>query len=295
MNPLELVKLTGLMELTSGAPEIVVGLLDGPVAANHPDLVSENIREVPGKPRGTCVQASSLACAHGTLVAGILSAKRGSSAPAICPGCTLLLRPIFLEPAGGNELLLPVATPEELAAAVVECVNAGARVLNLSVGLAEPSLRAQRELDEALNHAAKRGTIVVAAAGNQGAVASSAITRHPGVIPVIGYDAQGRPMGMSNIGSSIGRRGLGAPGEGVAGLSAASPSLSSSGTSVATPFVTGAIALLWSLFPDATASDLKLAVTNGSTPHRTSVVPPLLNAWAAYQFMVRANPGRRIS
>jgi len=44
MTPLDLVKLTALMELTSGQPEIMVGLLDGPVGINHPDLASENIR-----------------------------------------------------------------------------------------------------------------------------------------------------------------------------------------------------------------------------------------------------------
>ena len=295
MNPLGLVKLTEIMELTSGSPDVVIGLLDGPVATDHPEFTSQNIRRMDGSTRSLCAKPKSLACSHGTFVASILSAKRGSSALAICPGCTLLLRPIFFEPACANELLLPTATPEELAGAVVECVNAGARVLNLSVGLAQPSLRAERELDEALNYALRRGTMVVAAAGNQGAVASSAITRHPGVIPVVGFDRRGRPMSMSNIGSSIGRRGLGAPGEGVAGLSAESNLLSLSGTSIATPFVTGAIALLWSIFPEATAADLKLAVTNGSTPHRTSVVPPLLNALAAYQFMVKANSRRRIS
>ena len=46
MDPLDLVKLTALMQRTSGRAEIMVGLIDGPVAINHPDLVSENIREV---------------------------------------------------------------------------------------------------------------------------------------------------------------------------------------------------------------------------------------------------------
>jgi hypothetical protein len=40
MNHLDLIKLTALMERTSGQPEIMVGLLDGPVATNHPDLAS---------------------------------------------------------------------------------------------------------------------------------------------------------------------------------------------------------------------------------------------------------------
>src|SRR5437870_7264365 len=39
MNPLDVVALTPLMEYTSGRREIVIGLLDGPVAMTHPDLV----------------------------------------------------------------------------------------------------------------------------------------------------------------------------------------------------------------------------------------------------------------
>lgn len=62
MNHLDLVNLTALMELTSGRPEIIVGLIDGPVVMNHLDIVSENIREIPGKLSGTCAQASSTAC-----------------------------------------------------------------------------------------------------------------------------------------------------------------------------------------------------------------------------------------
>src|SRR5712691_8468604 len=116
MSPLDLVRLTGLMERTSGRAGMVVGLIDGPVAINHLDLAAENIREIPGNLSGTCAQASSAACMHGTFVAGILCAKRNSPAPAICPDCTLLVRPIFAETTSGNGQM-PSATPTELAVA----------------------------------------------------------------------------------------------------------------------------------------------------------------------------------
>jgi hypothetical protein len=38
MTPLDLVKLSPLMELTPGRPVIMVGLINGPVAINHADL-----------------------------------------------------------------------------------------------------------------------------------------------------------------------------------------------------------------------------------------------------------------
>ncbi|MDA2914572.1 S8 family serine peptidase [Acidobacteriia bacterium AH_259_A11_L15] len=276
------------MECTSGRTEITIGLVDGPVAVNHPELASQNIREIPGELRGTCSRASSAACMHGTFAAGILCAKRNSPAPAICPNCTLLLRPILAEatPANGQ---MPSATPEELAAAIIACVEAGARVVNLSVALAQPSSRGQRELEEALDHAARWRVIVVAAAGNQGTVGSSAITRHPGVIPVVACDLRGRPMSDSNLGCSIGRRGLSAPGENITSLGAEGKPLTFGGTSAAAPFVTGTIALLWSEFPAATAAEVKFAVTQAHGARRTTVVPPLLDAWAAYQVMMRAH------
>src|SRR5262245_41782582 len=117
MSPLDLVKLTALMERTGGRAEIMVGLIDGPIVVNHPDLVSENIREVPGKIPGVCGTVNSAACIHGTFVAGILCARRNSSAPAICPGWTLLVRPGFAE-TGAADGEMPSATAEELARAL---------------------------------------------------------------------------------------------------------------------------------------------------------------------------------
>src|SRR5262245_14012606 len=149
MSPLEVVHLTSLMQRTSGRAEIVIGLVDGPVAINHPDLMSNNIHEIPGSLPGICLQANSAACQHGTFVSGILFARRGSSAPAICPGCTLLVRPIFAETAQRNGQM-PSATPEDLAAAIVESVHAGARILNLSVALVQSSSRGEQALEEAL-------------------------------------------------------------------------------------------------------------------------------------------------
>lgn len=291
MTALDLVGLTPLINRTSGRSDVTIGLIDGPVAMNHPGLASQHIREIPGNGSGTCTQANSMACLHGTFVAGILSAKRGSSAPAICPDCTLLIRPVFTEAIAGN-IQMPSATPQELAAAIVECIEAGARCINLSLALAQPSSKGERELEQVLDHAARHGVIIVAAAGNQGTLGGTAITRHSWVIPVVACDLRGRPMSESNLGSSIGRRGLSAPGEAVTSLGTLGKPLTLGGTSVATPFVTGAVALLWSAFHMATAMQVKFAVTQAFAPRRTTVVPPLLNAWAAYQFMATAQMSR---
>lgn len=294
MTPLALVELPRLMALTGGSGEVIIGLIDGPVAIDHPGLAGQNIRALPGKLRGTCTRAGSTACTHGTFVAGILCARRDSAAPAICPGCTLLVRSIFSE-AGAVNQPLPSATPGELGEAIIECINAGARLINMSVALALPSSASERALEAALDHAARRGVLVVAAAGNQGTVGSTPITRHPWVIPVAACDRHGRPLTQSNLGNSIGRQGLSAPGDDVVSLGSDGRTLSAGGTSTAAPFVTGALALLWSAFPAATAVQLKLAVMQGAGRRRGTVVPPLLNAWAGYQLLSGVGLRRRAS
>ena len=283
---LDLVGLPRLMARTSGRPEIAIGLIDGPAALDHPDLVAENIREVPGELPAVCADAEDTACAHGTFIAGILFARRASVAPAIAPACTLPVRSIFSEaPANGEQM--PSTSTTELADAIIGVINAGARVINLSVALQGPSPSGGRSLQDALDFALRRGVVVVAAAGNQGAVGGSVITRHPWVIPVIAYDLKGRPMNLSNLGASIGRCGLGAPGEAVTSLGVTNP-LTMGGTSAATPFVTGAAALIWSEFPAATAAEVRSAVRMAAAPRRTTIVPPLLSAWASYQTMSKA-------
>jgi subtilisin family serine protease len=291
MIPLDLVKLPELMCLNSGRRDIVVALVDGPVAVGHEDLMRSSIREIPGKVRADCAQTDSLACIHGTFMAGILCARRGSVAPAICPECTLLVNPVFSESAAGNAES-PSATPEELATAILECIEAGAWMLNLSLAVTRSSSKGERALKLALDHAARQGVIIVAAAGNQGAVGGTIITSHPWVIAVAACDLSGRPLNDSNLGHSIGRRGLLAPGEQVTSLGSKGEPLTLGGTSAATPFVTGAIALIWSLIPAASGAELCLAImhAHAHARARAAVTPPLLNAWAAYQVLLATHP-----
>jgi subtilisin family serine protease len=89
-------------------------------------------------------------------------------------------------------------------------------------------------------------------------------------------------MGGSNLGSSIGRRGLAAPGEGVISIGSEGKPGAFHGSSAAAPFVTGTIALLLSEFRDVTAARIKSAVTRAGARGRVTIAPPLLDAWGAY-------------
>lgn len=277
MKALQLARLTGMMGRSIGLREIRVAMIDGPVERDHPGFRSSDFREIPPGKQVTCSASDSSACLHGTFIAGILFADRRSGAPGLCPGCTALLRPIFTEPGAGADAL-PVATPDELAEAIVECVNAGAHILNLSLAVIWPSAKGERALTAALDWAVRKQMIVVAAAGNQATVGGSVITRHPGVIPVVACDDAGRPLGDATLAGSIGRRGLCAPGDRVTSLAPNGATKTLSGTSVAAPFVTGAAALLWSSFRSATAAQVRIALAGPGSRKRGSIVPPVLNA-----------------
>ncbi|MFM9693813.1 S8 family peptidase [Streptomyces europaeiscabiei] len=278
MEPLDLVGLTPLMARTSGRPAVVVGVIDGRVAVDHPAFAGRGVRELsPAADAGSCRRAD-ICCAHGTAVAGIIAADRG-----VCPRCTLVSRPLFTDrPAdGAPATCLSGVRTGELARAITEIVDAGVHVLNLSMAQPAPSGIRDRALETSLDHAAERGVIVVVAAGNQGRMGSSVLVDHPWVIPVTAYDRAGHPMPQSNLGTSIGRHGVGAPGDRIPGPGPDGRPLVLSGTSAAAPFVTGAVALLRSAFPQATPAAVRYAVTHGPG-RRGSVTPPLLDAWAAY-------------
>jgi hypothetical protein len=150
MTIFDLIHLQPLMNITKGSSKINIGLIDGPVAINHPDLNTKNIIQIKGKQSATCSVTDSIACNHGTFIAGILKANRGSNAPAICPDCTLLIRPIFSEYTI-KTALVPNTTPSELAVAILDCIDAGAHIINLSLALANPTSKSERELEDGGN------------------------------------------------------------------------------------------------------------------------------------------------
>lgn len=290
MDALELVRLPRLMALSRGTANLVIGMIDGPVAANHPDLVPSNICASAGV-SGVCHSPNSAACRHGTAVASVLTGRRGARVPGIAPDCTLYVRPILTE--AESSVDVPHAAPSDLADAIVKCVHAGARVLNLSVTLDGDSLRANCELEESLRYCAQRGVLVVVASGNRGAMSGSALTRQQWVLPVVAYGLTGRPLANSDLGRSIGIRGLGAPGEGVGRLIEEDGVTPPRGSSVAVPFVTGTAALLWTLFPEAGAGEIRNALLASATAQRRTIVPALMDAWGAYLVLNRARTSRR--
>ncbi|MDH6221553.1 S8 family peptidase [Streptomyces pseudovenezuelae] len=275
--------LTGLHRLTAqtgaGNPRVVVGVVDGPVDIGHPDLADAGMAASAG-----CRNVRSAACRHGTAVVAMLAARGESPAPGLCPGCTVLPRPVFCEaPKGGT---CPALRPAELATAVVDLIEAGARIVNLSLGAEGSGLARSRAVDDAFDHAQARGVLVVVAAGNHGQVGPAPLMAHPWPVLVAACDQNGRPLPGSNLGIGIGLRGLLAPGLGIVTAAPGGGYQAFSGTSAAAPFVTGTAALLWSTAPSLPAAVVRAALLRPGLP-RSSVVPPLVDGLAALRALNR--------
>jgi subtilisin family serine protease len=286
MDPLNQTGLQSLMSVSNGDPDIVIGIIDGPVDLNHPAFQDSNIKTVRDSQVSACKNATSIACSHGTFIAGILCAKRGFSAPAICPNCKFIFNPIFKEEANNtnnkNMMIFPSVTPEELANAIIEIIDAGARIINLSLGLSSSSLTTYCNLQQAYDYALHKGVIIVVAAGNYGYIGNISLIDHKWLIPVAACSEDGRLDPTSNFGASIGNRGVMAPGVNIKSTCPGGQYIHMSGTSVAAPFVTGSIALLWSIFSNATPAAIMKSITIGTSFKRRSIVPPLLDVGAAW-------------
>jgi subtilisin family serine protease len=262
-----------LMRRSRGDAGVTVGIVDGPVDTTLQVFASTRIEEIGG---GRASAGNGRGSFHGTFVAGILAAERGSGTPGLCPGCRCLVRPVF--DTDGTTDRPPSCSPDTAASAIFDLLAAGANVINLSIGLTSASMTSPVLFQSAIAEAIRRDALIVMAAGNQGWLGSSSLTRHPWVIPVGACDARGVPLKSCNLAPSIARQGLLAPGctqSVVPGGGLASIQ----GTSVAAPFVTGIAALLRSAAPDAIAVVIRQALLG---PRGGSIVPPLLNARLAF-------------
>jgi subtilisin family serine protease len=291
MDPLSQIRLHSIMNISSGNPDIKIGLIDGPLDYTHTAFQGSRIRAVKESQLAACKSASSIACRHCTFVAGILCAKRGFSAPAICPGCTMLLRPIFMDETrrtnnkGVNkDIIFPSTAPEELSEAIIEVVDGGARIINLSLGLSTSSLMTYPTLQEAYDYARRHEAIILAASGNHGNIGGISLLNNQWIIPVAACNENGLLDPISNFGQSIGIRGLMAPGINITSTSSGGGYIQMSGTSFAVPFVTGALALLWSIFPKARTAEVIRALRPAVSSYgpRKSIIPPLVDIEAAY-------------
>ena len=280
MDALSIINIHKLMNKTQGNPKIIIGLVDGPIYV-HSEFEKASIETIQSS-NIYCKNIDNKACKHGTFIAGILCSKRGI-APGICPKCTLLLRPIFNEFCiNCNTTDHPNANPEELVKAIKEVIDQGARIINLSIGTTILSTKDYRIIYDAYDYALKHDVIIVISAGNSGNMGRVTLIDHSWIIPVTACDEKGLLYEKANFGRFISRRGVMAPGKNIISTLAGGGYSTRSGTSFAAPFVTGKIALLWSIFPNAKARDILNVIV---PTKRKSIIPYVLNAEESFRIL----------
>ncbi len=211
---------------------------------------------------------------HGTHVAGIISAvaNNGTGVAGVAPESRIL--PIrVLGPDGRGR-------SGDVVAGVRMAADMGARVINLSLGGDQESA----PLSEAITYATSKGSLVIAAAGNDGPTAAP---KWPAAfdqtIAVSFVDQSLAPGAKSQVGSYID---IAAPGVGIISTALGNYGLST-GSSMAAAYVSGAAALLFSAQPTLTAGQardiLLQSATDIGTPGRDDQTGyGLLNLTAAF-------------
>ncbi len=243
-------------DIEQGSNTIVVAVIDAGINVAHADLAAnmlsgKDFGDDDNNPDDNCFNATPAfnARGHGTHVTGIIGAVGNNSV-----GVTGLHF-------GGKIMPLKVANSncEILTDAVVDAIvyasTAGAHVINMSLG-GENSVA----LSNAINTAEAAGIVMVAAAGNEGTedFTFSYPAANSKVIAVAATDRTDHLSGYSNRGTWIT---ISAPGTGILSTFPTTVQASGygylSGTSMASPMVAGAAALLLSDNPSLTAAQVR--------------------------------------
>lgn len=242
---MEISAMSGLDRLwneTLGDPRVRVAILDGPVCRAHPAFRGASLTPV-----ATLVQDQPLvsaACQHGTHVASIIFGQHEQSVMGIAPRCSGLLLPVFEVDANGS--IMP-CSQLDLARAILQAVDLGAQIINISGGELSDSGIAQLLLADAVQYCVDRNVLVVAAAGNEGCDCMHLPAALPSVLMVGATNAVGIPLHNSNWGALYESKGILAPGEMIRGAACPIGVTAGSGTSFATAIVSGIAALMLSL------------------------------------------------
>ncbi len=167
---------------------------------------------------------------HGTAVASMIIGQNPQT-PGVAPGADIVSIRIANDLGQSDSFLL--------AQGIVAAADARAKLINISMG----SFGDSALVRNAIAYAREAGSLIVAAAGNNGLQQVSYPAANEGVIAVGAVDALGNHLDFSNSGNQVA---ISAPGFGVNAAWLGDQAASVSGTSFSSPIVTGAIAALMS-------------------------------------------------
>ncbi|MEU6081399.1 S8 family peptidase [Streptomyces sp. NPDC047108] len=252
-----------------------IAVLDTGVDQTHPDLAGQEIAEK----NFSDASDSKDRYGHGTHVASISAgtgAKSSGKYKGVAPGARLLDGKVLNDEGSGED--------SGIIAGLEWAAGQGADIVNLSLGGADsPGID---PLEETVNRlSAEKGTLFVVASGNDGEMGPGSVGS-PGsadaALTVGAVDKKDKLADFSSTGPRVGdgavKPDLTAPGVDI-GAAAAPGSIVAgegtpvadgyvaiSGTSMATPHVAGAAAILAQQHPDWTGGQLKAALTASTKP-----------------------------
>lgn len=238
----EISSIPGIKQLwakTKGNSEVCVAVLDGLVDLKHPCFEGANLTQLPSLVQGQATPQSEMSL-HGTHVASIIFGQPNSTVSGIAPHCRGLIVPIFSDYHRRTSQL-------NLARAIEQAVNAGANIINISGGELTDYGEAEDWLNRAVSLCQNNNVLLVAAAGNDGCECLHVPAALPTVLAAGAMGENGQPLDYSNWGENYQTQGILALGENILGAEPGGGTTQLSGTSFATPVVSGVAALLMSL------------------------------------------------
>ena len=237
----------GAWNMTTGSSNVIVAIVDSGLDTSHPEFSGRIVYprdeiEDDNQPQDTCE--------HGTHVTGIIAAQ-GNNGLGIA-GMAWNVKILPVRALSGTKYSCS-GTEYDIRDGINWAVTHGAKVINLSLG-ALPTLGYTCEqqfpvMSEAIANAYAAGVLVVAAAGNNGTNRLACPALQSGAMAVGATDINDQRAWYSNYGTGLS---VVAPGDSIFStlpMSEIDEYGYMSGTSMATPHVTGLAALIWSLSP----------------------------------------------
>jgi thermitase len=245
--------------------DVVIAILDTGVDVQHPDLVNRLIRGTDGAIVGyNTVNHSNTIIddnGHGTHVSGIASAVTDNSlgVSGVAFSSSRIMPVKVLDAQGSG-------TDFGVAQGIIWAADHGARIINMSLGGATYS----HSIQLAVNYAWLKGVLVIAAAGNDGEMNINYPAGNNMVLGIGATEQDGTTSDYSNSGRHVDCVAPGSdylstmPTRSVylnqkAGFLTNYDALS--GTSMATPVVSGLASLICATYPNATNAQVRMLIT----------------------------------
>jgi thermitase len=291
--------------ITTGNPSMIVAVLDTGLTLTHPDLASK-VWTNPGEVGGNSADDDGNGYAddtngwnfvnntndvrddngHGSHVSGTIAAASNNGVGVTGVDWQARIMPLKILDASGS------GSDSSAIAAIYYAVAKGARVINASWGGGDYS----SAMLDAIRYAGTKGVLFVAAAGNDG-VNTDGAPEYPAdyaatnIISVAAVDSGGNLASFSNYGANSVT--LAAPGVGIVSTVLNGRYSSYSGTSMATPHVSGVVSLILGLYPQDTPEQviaiIKATVKPLASMAGAAQAPGIIDAAAALTLAGRSN------